>query len=69
MTYRDLVIFIIKYHLEDLDLSDTLLDVEEIAKKFSVGPATVKAWISENKIKYYKIGDEYFIPDSAEPDI
>lgn len=65
MTGRDLIIYILRNHLEDTEiLTDSnhmFLTVEEAAVKYGMGIATVKAMIDQNVLKGMKIGETYLI--------
>lgn len=66
MTGRDLIVYIIENHIEDVELfSDVtksfLLPVEKAAVELECGVATVKALLSIGKIKDIKFNDKYYI--------
>lgn len=60
MTGRDLIIYILKYGLEDKRILD-LITVEEAALKYNVGTATIKLWYKLNILSGIKLGDELYI--------
>lgn len=65
MTGRDLIIYILQNHLEDMEIltdsSHMFLTVEEAAVKYGTGVATIKAMINRNILKGMKIGETYLI--------
>lgn len=66
MKGRDLIIYILEHHLEDTDVLGNLrtlglYSVEEVAVKFNVGTATVKAWCNLGRFDYTKIDDRIYI--------
>lgn len=73
MTGKELILYILQNNLEDtIVLQDGFfvgfMTEEEVAIKFGVGVATVKAWYDCNMIKGTKIGDSlYFLKDIADP--
>ena len=67
MTGRDLVLYIMKNHLEDEEIfkDERLLGfmtVNEVAVRENVGVHTVYTWISQSKLDHVIIGDTIFIP-------
>lgn len=67
MTGRDIIIYILKHHLEDEEVFEDgrllgFVSVMEAAAKCNVGIATVHAWIQEKKIDFIQIGNIIFIP-------
>lgn len=71
MTGRDLIIYIIENHLEDVDLFKDdmlpgLMTCEEAAEKFEVGTATIRAWAACGILKYVMIKGTVYIPANAE---
>lgn len=75
MTGKELILYILQNNLEDtIVLKDGFfcgfMTEEEVAVKFGVGVATVKAWYYCNMIKGTQIGDSlYFLKDIADPRI
>ena len=70
MTGRDLIIYILQNNLEDKLIFEDgnipgLMTIEEVAKYFDTGTATVKAWIACNFISSVTIGNNVYIPQSA----
>lgn len=66
MTGRELIIYILENHLEDeVVCADGkilgLLSIEEAAKKFDVGTATIVALYRLGMIKGVEIGNEIYI--------
>ena len=66
MTGRDLSVYILTNRLEDeLVFKDNtfmgFISVDEAAKKLGVGVETIKLWIQQERLKYFKIGDLYFV--------
>lgn len=71
MKGRDLIIYILENHLEDIDvLSDLkklgLYSVEEVAALNNVGKASVKAWCELGRCDYITIGGQIYIWPSEE---
>lgn len=72
MTGRDLIIYILENHLEDVPVITEngvilgFMDETEAAAKFTVGPQTIRAWIRLNMLDAIKINDRYYIPKNAE---
>lgn len=73
MTGRELIIYILQNHLEDVDVLEqgifiALMTDEEVAAKFDVGVSTIKLWYHLGKLKGYEIGGSlYFLKDSVDP--
>lgn len=73
MTGRDLIVYILNNNLENEEVFKDgiffgLIDENEVAIKFDVGVATVKAWYDLNMIKGIKIGDSiFFLKDVDDP--
>lgn len=71
MTGRDLILYILENKLEDErvffeDAFLNLLTVEEVAEKFSVGPATVHMWYGLDMLHGVRVGKElYILPNSC----
>lgn len=66
MTGRDLIIYILANDLENEPVFKDgtfmgFMTVDEAAKKLGVGVETVKLWIQQERLKYFKFGDSYFI--------
>lgn len=66
MKGKDLIIYILENHLEDVDvLSDLknlgLYSVEEVAALNNVGKATVEAWCGFGRYNYTTIDDRIYI--------
>ncbi len=73
MKGRDLIIYILENHLEDVDvLSDLknlgLYSVQETAARLSVGEETVKAWCEIGRVDYTIIGGNIYIRTKAGTD-
>lgn len=65
MTGRDLIIYIMRNHLEDeLVFKDGMftgfIGEDEVAARYGVGVATIRAWYECGMIKGFKIGDSLF---------
>lgn len=74
MTGRDLIIYILENDLENKEIFKDgkipgLLTFEEAAVKFSVGPATIKAWADYGYLEEVGIYDQKYIPVTAELNI
>lgn len=75
MTGKELILYILQNDLENtIVLKDGVfigfMTEEEVAVKFGVGVATVRAWYSCKWIKGTQIGDSlYFHKDVADPRI
>ena len=73
MTGRELIIYILQNHLEDVDVLEQgifvgLMTDEEAAAKFDVGVSTVRLWHHLGKMKGYEIGNAlYFLKNSVDP--
>lgn len=71
MTGRDLIVYILQNHLEDVSITDdrfmNLITVEEAAMKFDVGVETVKVWYVYGIIQGIRLGDNLYILANAEP--
>ena len=68
MTGRELIIFILDHHLEDVVLFEDgripgYLTVEEAAIKMSTGVETIKALYKRGALKGFKLGDTIFIKE------
>ena len=66
MTGRDLIIFIMQNHLEDVQIFEDgkipgYVTAEEAAIKMNVGIETIKLLYQMNKIRGMKIGDNLYI--------
>lgn len=67
MTGRELIIYILSNGLEDKPLFDNgiflgyMTDVEA-AKKFNVGAATIRVWITQGLIDGVRINDTICVP-------
>ena len=73
MTGRDLIIYILKNHLEDQEVFEGgkilgLLSVGQAAEKFNVGEETVKCWFAIGQIDGVAIGKEIYIFPDAKPE-
>lgn len=67
ITGRELIMLILENKLEN-EVLLTLLSEEELAVRFEVGVATIKAWESLEMIHGWKIGDSlYFLKDTPDP--
>lgn len=67
ITGRELIMLILENKLEN-EVLLTLLSEEELAVRFEVGVATIKAWTSLGRIHGWKIGDSlYFLKDTPDP--
>lgn len=71
MTGRDLIIFILENHLEDVEcITDNkipgFMTAQEAAFKWGCGPHTVMALIEMKKIPNVKIGGVFYIREDAE---
>lgn len=75
MTGKELILYILQNNLEDTVVLDGALfvgfmSIEEVAVKFNVGTATVKAWYDCRWLDGTKIGDTlYFRKDISDPRI
>jgi len=75
MTGKELILYILQNNLEDAVVLDGCFFVgfmteEEVAVKFNVGLATVRAWYQCRMLEGTKIGDSlYFRKDVADPRI
>lgn len=73
MTGRDLIVYILKNHLEDELIFENgtfigLMNENQMANKFGVGAATIRVWYFQGKIDGYLIGDSIFFPtDTKDP--
>lgn len=73
MTGRELILYILENHLEDIPMFDTesifgLMSLREAAAKFDVGYATMDFWYKRGIVSGYKIGDSvYFRKDMPDP--
>lgn len=70
MTGRELIIFIVQNHLEDVRIFDDgkipgFITVEEAAVKRKVGVETIKLLYGMNKLSGIKIGDDIYIYANA----
>lgn len=71
MTGRDLIIYILKNHLEDKPVFEDgkfigFSTVVEAAEKMNVGIGTIYAWIAQNKLEGVLIKEGYYIPSDSE---
>lgn len=63
MTGRELIIYILTNHMEDMMISDEdlvktmYMDESEAADKFGVGTATIRTWYATGVLEGIKIGD------------
>lgn len=69
MTGRDLIMYIMKNHLEDRPVFEDdkfigFITVDEAAAKFEVGSATVNSWIMLGLMDGIQIGNAIYIPDT-----
>lgn len=69
MTGRELIIYILENHLEDEPVFKDgkfigCMTCGEVAQYYSVGSATVRAWIKENMISSIRINGGVYIPAS-----
>lgn len=67
MTGRDIILYILENHLEDELFVQNgkplgFLTVEEAAAKTNVGPATIQAWLFQQRLNYVLIGNGIYIP-------
>ena len=74
MTGRQLIIYILQYGLEDVDMFSKdgvfvgFMSAKEAAEKFEVGEATVKTWYYLGKIDGLVINNElYFLKSLKDP--
>ena len=70
MTGRDLIIYILENHLEDVPIYKDgniigLMSDVEAAAKFEVGTATIRVWINAGLLDGVRIGDTIYIPQNA----
>lgn len=70
MTGRELIIYILENHLEnEVVCADGkilgLLSVEEAAKKFDVGSATIMTWYNLSMIQGVELGNKIYILANA----
>lgn len=71
MTGRDLIIHILKNHLEDHEIfedgifMDFLATDSEVAERFHVGVETVKAWVSLGRLYGITINNQLYISQSS----
>lgn len=66
MKGRDLIVYILEHHLEDVDVLEDLrtlglYSAEDVAIKFNVGTATVRTWCSLGRFDYIKIDGRIYI--------
>ena len=47
------------------DMKDKLYTVAELSQKWRISPQTVQRWIREGKIKAFKVGRSWRIPEQA----
>lgn len=73
MTGRELIIYILEKDLVDEELAlfaenniVGLLTVDQAAKKFHVGEATIKVWYGLNMLNGVEIGNEIYIFTNSE---
>ena len=75
MTGKELILYILHNNLEDVIVLNGgvfigFMTEEEVAVKFNVGTATVRAWYYCGRIKGTQIGDSLYFPkDVADPRI
>lgn len=73
MTGRDLMMLILEYKLEDVEVVKDgkfiwFMSEEEAAVKFDVGVSTIRAWYACKKLDGIKIGDQlYFLRNVTDP--
>lgn len=73
MTGRELIIFILQNNLEDEVVIKNgvfigFMDENEAAAKFSVGPATIKAWHARGLLHGFKVNNTlYFFKTEEDP--
>ena len=66
MTGRELIVYILENHLEDVDVFKDgkiafLVSEDEIAISLGVGVATVRAWFYSGMLKGVKIAERVYI--------
>lgn len=71
MTGRDLIVYILVNGLEDEEIYKDgkvigFLTAEEAAAKFKVGASTVRLWVQLDMLPGVMIGQEIYIPVSAQ---
>ena len=63
MTGREIIVFILENHLEDMEFNPTgYITAEKYAENHNVGIATVMAWIEMGSVLAVKFGKTYYIP-------
>ena len=73
MTGRDLILYILENKLEDEPVVKDgvfmwFISEEQVAVKFEVGVATVRAWFISGKLDGIRIGDRlYFLANVCDP--
>lgn len=73
MTGKDLIIYILKNNLEDVNISrnginSLFMNIDEAATKFGVGTATLIVWFARGQIDCFIIdGKLYFLKDMPDP--
>lgn len=70
MTGRDLIIYILKNHLEDVQVFEEgnllgFITILEAAEKMSVGVATILTWLNQGRLEGVTIGDTIYIPATS----
>lgn len=70
MTGRELIIYILRNHLEDEQIVKDgvfvgFISEDKVAVKFGVGVATVRTWFSYGMIKGVRIGDRLYFPNDV----
>lgn len=68
MTGREIILFILENHLEDVKVEGWLTPIE-VAEKFGVGLATVKVWIKNDQIEHIRILEQVYISDNVHPKV
>lgn len=69
MTGRELIIYILKNHLEDAPIYTdgrllNLMSLAETACKYGVGPETVKCWVKKGLLESIEIDEHLYIFDN-----
>ena len=70
MTGRDLIVYILENHLEDEPIIKDgkfigFMTIAAAAEKFSVGSATVQAWIVNEQLEGIRVSSLVYIPANA----
>ena len=73
MTGRELIVYILENHLEDVDVFKDgkiafLISEDEIAIALGVGVATVRAWFYSGMLKGVKIAERVYIVPPKDSD-